>query len=84
MMLACEQSRRYDDDMAILDDLRDALENCGRTRYRVSLESGINQSTLSRFARGHFLLTVETAERLADALGHEIKLTPKARTRKGK
>jgi ribosome-binding protein aMBF1 (putative translation factor) len=69
----------------LLNMMRKAMETSGQSRYRISKETGIAESVLSRFANGKAVLTVETAERLADHLGLEIVLRPKRGrgTRKG-
>ncbi len=68
----------------LLEQLRSALEASGVSRYRLSAESGVSQSHLSRFVSGESGCSVENAERIADALGLEIVLRPKRRTRKVK
>lgn len=66
----------------LLNMMRKAIEVSGQSRYRISQETGIAESVLSRFMSGQTSLTVETAERLADHLGLEIVLRPK-RSRRG-
>ena len=63
----------------------EAIEASGQTRYRISQDTGIAESVLSRFMSGETGLAVETMERLADYLGLEIVLCPKRGrgTRKG-
>jgi len=56
--------------------LRTALERCGQTRYAVSKETGIPESTLSRFVAGGKPLRGENIDKLADYLG--LALTAKA------
>lgn len=55
--------------------LRAALERCGQTRYAVSKETGIPESTLSRFVAGGKPLRGENIDKLADYLG--LALTAK-------
>lgn len=61
----------------LLNMMRKAMETSGQSRYRISKETGIAESVLSRFMSGETALTVETVERLADYLGLEIVLRPK-------
>ncbi|MCA9278204.1 MAG: helix-turn-helix domain-containing protein [Phycisphaeraceae bacterium] len=61
-----------------------AIESSGRTRYQIALDSGVSEAQLSRFANHGQRLTVESCELLADALGFQIALVPKAKTRKGR
>jgi transcriptional regulator with XRE-family HTH domain len=63
----------------LLNMMRKAMETSGQSRYRISKETGIAESVLSRFMSGETALTVETVERLADYLGLEIVLSPKRR-----
>ncbi len=69
----------------LLHTMRKAIEASGQTRYRISQETGIAESVLSRFMSGETALTVETVERLAEYLGLEIVVRLKRRrgTRKG-
>ncbi len=51
-----------------METLRRALDGCGKTRYVVSQETGIPQSTLSRFVGGK-PLRGENVDKLAEYLG---------------
>jgi transcriptional regulator with XRE-family HTH domain len=74
----------------LVDSIRQAVEASGKTRYRIAKESGVSAGQLSRLVNGERGMTVETIERLADALGLAIKLEPKttkaakAKTTKGR
>ena len=37
----------------LTDQLREAVENCGVTRYRIAQETNISEQTLSKFMNGH-------------------------------
>lgn len=50
------------------DQIRQAVENCGQTRYIIAKETGIDASTLSRFMSGERGLPMKTLDRLADHL----------------
>ncbi|MBK9126491.1 MAG: helix-turn-helix transcriptional regulator [Phycisphaerales bacterium] len=50
----------------LLNMMRKAMETSGQSRYRISKETGIAESVLSRFMSGETALTVETVGRLAD------------------
>ena len=67
----------------LLEEIRDAIEVSGKTRYRIAKESGIAESGLSRLMSGERGLSIDTLERLADYLGLEIVILPKRR-RKGR
>lgn len=67
--------------MAYLSDrLRRAVRTCGKTPYRISHETGISASVLSRFLAGGAVNTT-TADVLADYL--QLELKPK-HSRKGR
>ena len=50
------------------DELRRAVDDCGRSRYRICRELGIAESTLSRFMSGERGLTMKCLDRLAELL----------------
>ena len=55
------------------DQLRAAIEQSGMSLYRLSLVSGVSDSVLSYFVRGKRSMTLATADRLAQALGLELR-----------
>jgi transcriptional regulator with XRE-family HTH domain len=59
------------------DQIREAIESCGQTRYRIAKETGISQPTLSRFMDGSRGLPMKTLDRLAEYLGLEIVVRKK-------
>jgi len=67
----------------LLDEMRDAIEASGKTRYRIAQESGIAESMLSRLMSGERGLSIDALETLADYLGLEIVMRPRRR-RKGR
>ncbi len=68
----------------LLDEIRNAIDASGKTRYRIAQESGIAESVLSRLMSGERGLSIDALERLADYLGLEITMRPKQRRRKGR
>jgi transcriptional regulator with XRE-family HTH domain len=52
--------------------LRRAIRECGRSRYALSCETGVDQSTLSRFMQGGSL-SLAVVDKLVEALDLEIK-----------
>ena len=54
------------------DQIRRAVDACGMTRYRISMETGIDQGTLSRFMSGAYGLPMRTLDKLADYLNLNI------------
>jgi hypothetical protein len=55
------------------DSLRRAVIDSGMTRYRISQESGIAESILSRFLSGERRLRSDSIDRLMACLGLEIR-----------
>ena len=66
--------------ISFTDQLRRAIVDSGLTRYRISQESGIAESVLSRFIHGERGLNSDSIDRLMDFLGLEIR--PRRRKRK--
>jgi hypothetical protein len=60
------------------DHLRRAIDECGRSRYAISCETGIDQATLSRFMRGGGL-SLNAVDKLVDVLNLEVRPRRKAR-----
>ena len=58
--------------LKLTEQLRLAVETCGRTRYRISKDTGIDETALSRFASGERGLSMATLDRLADYLGLDL------------
>ncbi len=67
----------------LLDELKAAIRDSAKTRYRLAQETGVAESALSRLMSGQRGLSIEAAEKLAGALGMEIILRP-AKRRGGK
>jgi transcriptional regulator with XRE-family HTH domain len=59
------------------DEIREAVNDSGLTRYRIAKELGISESTMSRFMSGKGGLSLENIDRLADLLGLGIVVRPK-------
>ena len=54
------------------DQIRQAVDDSGLTRYRIAKETGISNATLCRFASGERGLPTKTLDRLADFLDLNI------------
>jgi transcriptional regulator with XRE-family HTH domain len=61
----------------LTDALRTAINEGGVTRYRIAKDTGILETSLSRFMRGETSLRLDKADLLADYLG--LKLVKKAK-----
>ena len=59
------------------DQIRAAVVASGLSRYRISKEIGVSQSTMSRFMSGKGGLSMASLDRLADLLGLSVTTRPK-------
>lgn len=85
-MLDVNATIRYDDRMAkrISDQIRQAVDASGMTRYAICKMLGIDQATMSRFMAGAGM-ELANIDRLAGLLGLTIKRpSPKRRARKAR
>jgi transcriptional regulator with XRE-family HTH domain len=57
---------------ALSEQLRHAIESCGKSRYQLSQETGIDQATLSRFMNGKGGLSIPVLDQLGEVLGLKI------------
>jgi antitoxin component HigA of HigAB toxin-antitoxin module len=62
------------DFMAILNQLREAVERDKRPHSQIAAEAGSHPKTFSAFMHGRRGLSVETVEQLAKALHFSIRL----------
>jgi len=58
----------------IIETIREHIKNCGKTRYRISRDTGVDEATLCRIVSGKACST-ETADILLDYFG--LKITKK-------
>ena len=54
--------------------LKAAIENSGYSNYALSGLSGVSQSVLNRFTNGERDITLDTASKIAAALGAELRV----------
>lgn len=57
----------------VSDQIRQAIDDSGLTRYRISQETGISETTLSLFCNGQRGLPMRTLDTLGEFL--ELKVT---------
>ena len=82
-------SNRYNVGMAkkgtkpLTDQLRQAIDESGLTRYRIAKETGISESALSQFYNGHRGLSMGALNALGEYLQLRITLGRKP-SKKGK
>jgi hypothetical protein len=65
------------------DQIRQAIDGCGQTRYQIWQATGIPQETLCRFMGGSAGLSMTVLDKLAQHLGLRIA-ADKPRAKKGK
>jgi ribosome-binding protein aMBF1 (putative translation factor) len=66
----------------LTDQLREAIDRSGMSRYAVAKAIGLDQSTLSRFMSGKAGLALGTVDELGELLG--LKLVTKNTKDKGR
>jgi len=67
----------------LTDQLRQAIDDCGLTRYEIAKQTGIDESALAKFYNGHRGLSMEALNALGEYLQLKIILGRKPET-KGK
>lgn len=70
--------------LSLSDELRQAIERSGVSRYSIWQQTGIDQGTLSKFMDGERGLSIESIDKLADLLGLHIITKPEPRRPKGR
>jgi predicted transcriptional regulator len=55
------------------DQLREAIRDSGMTRYAISVQTGIAQSTLCKFLKAERGMSLDSVDRLMECLGLEIR-----------
>ena len=71
--------------LSLSDELRQALERSGVSRYSIWQQTGIDQGSLSKFMDGERGLGMESIDKLADLLGlHICTADAKSRRPKGR
>jgi transcriptional regulator with XRE-family HTH domain len=58
----------------LTDQLRQAIDDSGLTRYRIAKETGISESALAQFYNGHRGLSIEALNALGECLQLTIHL----------
>jgi transcriptional regulator with XRE-family HTH domain len=66
------------------DQLRQAIDDSGLSRYAISQETGIDQAALSRFVHGHVGLSLDAIDRISECLQLTITMGRKPDHKKGK
>lgn len=56
-----------------MQSLKDAIEQSGYSQNQLSELSGVNRAQINRFVSGERTLTLESAEKIAEALKLELK-----------
>lgn len=58
----------------LTDQLRQAIDDSGMTRYRIAQETGVSETTLAQFYNGHRGLSMEAMNAIGECLQLTIKL----------
>lgn len=62
------------------DGLRQALAISGKSSYQLMAETGVNHGVILRFMKGERDIRLETAEKLAAAVGLTVNVPPAEET----
>lgn len=65
------------------DQLRQAVESGGLSRYELAKRTGLDEGLLSRFVHGKSGLSMESIDLIAECLGLELRPIRKPPTKKG-
>jgi len=68
----------------LTDQLRQAIDDSGLTRYQIAKATGIDESALAKFYNGHRGLSMQALNALGDFLQLRITLRRKPGKKKGK
>jgi len=66
-------AKRKSKKTAVSEQLRQAIEDCGQSRYAICKSLGLDQGQLSKFMHGQRGLSLETVDRLCAHLGLELR-----------
>lgn len=66
------------------DQIRRAIETCGKTRYQIAKETGVDAATLCRFVQGKHGLLLENIDRIGECIGLRVVLEKGPKTKKGR
>jgi transcriptional regulator with XRE-family HTH domain len=69
---------------SLSDELRQAVERSGLSRYSICQQTGIDQGSMSKFMAGERGLTLESIDKLAELLGLHIAADAGRRRPKGR
>lgn len=70
--------------LSLSDELRQAIERSGVSRYSIWQQTGIDQGSLSKFMDGERGLGLESIDKLAELLGLHIVAKPESRRSKSR
>jgi transcriptional regulator with XRE-family HTH domain len=66
----------------LVEQLIQAIEKSGKTRYEISKATGVAQSQLSRLVHGENRMNIDNIERVAAYLEFEVVLSPKRKPKR--
>lgn len=64
------------------DTIRRAIDECGKSRYAICKNSGIDQSVLFRFCTEGRSMSTETLDKIADEIGLTISFNKPQKSKK--
>ncbi len=83
-MLAFNRSIGYRvsmENQRLSDEIREAVDASGLSRYAIAKALGVAESTMSRFMSGHGGLSMNYLDQLADLIGLHVIVKPSKKQR---
>jgi transcriptional regulator with XRE-family HTH domain len=68
-----KEMRRKGKGLKLCEQLREAIEDSGFTVYHIAKAAGVKHAVVARFLSGERDVRLETASKIADALGLELR-----------
>ncbi|MCX7420598.1 MAG: helix-turn-helix transcriptional regulator [Planctomycetia bacterium] len=68
--------------LKLTEQVRQAIDDCGESRYRICKETGIDAATISRFMSGERGMSLTALDTVAEYLGLSIVSSRKPAQRK--
>jgi hypothetical protein len=61
----------------LIDQIRQAILDCGQSRYRIAKQTGVSESALCQFCNGHRGLSMEALNTIGEYLALKVVMTRK-------
>ena len=72
----CDNMAKKKINQSLAEVLIAKIESCGKSRYLISKESGVDSGTLSRFVNGERSITLDVADKICKVIGLQLTDLP--------